>query len=67
MDTAAGELKKGGREYKLARNLVSKMIERPGPDAALASIRSKQSDFLDQIEVWGSFDDCGRKIPETKF
>jgi hypothetical protein len=65
--TENGKLNQGSREYKLARKLVSKMIERLGPDEAYASIRSKKADFLKQIEWIGSFDDFGRSIPETKF
>jgi hypothetical protein len=65
--TNDGRLKQGSREYKLARNLVSRMIERLGPDEALASIKSKKEDFLNHIEVLGSFNEFGSKIPETKF
>ena len=60
-------LQQGSREYKIARKLVSKMIERLGPDEAFASISSKKADFLKQIDCLGSFDDFGRQIPETKF
>ena len=65
--TEDGELEKGSRKYKLARKLVSKMIERLGPDEAFASIRSKKGDFLKQIDFLSSYDDFGRSIPETKF
>jgi hypothetical protein len=65
--TADGRLKQGSREYQIARKLVSRMIESLGPDEALASVKSKKEDFLNQIDVLGSFDEFGRKIPETKF
>lgn len=65
--TEDGELEKGSRKYKMARKLVSKMIERLGPDGAFASIRSKKADFLKQIDLLSSYDDFGRPIPETKF
>jgi hypothetical protein len=67
MLTEDGELKKGSREYKLARKLVTSMIERLGPDEAFASISLKKADFLHHVGVLGSFDDFGRPIPETKF
>jgi len=65
--TEDGKLKKGSRQYKIARKLVTKLIERLGPDEAFASISSKKAKFLKQIEFLGSFDDFGRQIPETKF
>ena len=61
-----GHLQKGSREYKLARKLVSKMIEYLGPDEALASIKSSKSNFQNKIEVLGSLDVFGRKIPDNK-
>jgi hypothetical protein len=64
--TADDNLIRGSRQYKIARKLVSKMIEYLGPDEALASITSKKSDFLNNIGVLGSFDDYGRKIPDHK-
>ena len=67
MLTEEENLQQGSREYKIARKLVSKMIERLGPDEAFASINSKKAAFLKQIDWLGSFDDFGRKIPETKF
>ena len=66
MLTADGKLMRGSRKYKMARKLVSKMIENLGPDEALAWITVKKSDFLNKIRLLGSFDGFGRKIPDKK-
>jgi len=65
--TEDSKLKPGSREYKLARKLVTKRLDRLGPVAALASVRSNKEGFVNQIEMLSAYDELGRPIPETKF
>ena len=60
-------LKPGSREYKFARKLVSRKIDRLGPDAALIQVVDRRPHLLDQIEALIALEDAGAKLPPLDF
>jgi hypothetical protein len=56
-------LKQGSREYKIARKLVSKKIERLGPETALLQVADRRHQLMEQIGILMSLDDSG--IPSS--
>ena len=67
MLTEEGSLKLGSREYKFARKLVSRKIDRLGPDAALIQVVDRRPHLLDQIEAIIALEDAGAKLPPLDF
>jgi len=59
MLTADGRLKPGSREYKIARKLVSRKIDRLGPDAALIQVVDRQPHLLEQVEILATLEAAG--------
>ena len=63
----ADSLKPGSREYKLARKLVARKIDRLGPDAALIQVVDRKPHLRDQIEILIALEDAGAKLPPLDF
>jgi hypothetical protein len=65
--TADGRLKPGSREYKVARNLVSRMIESLGPETALLQVVDRRHQLMEQIQILMSLEDSGIRHPHLDF
>ena len=59
MLTEDGHIKPGSREYKIARRIASRKIERLGPDGALAQVIHRKADLRRQIEMVIALEDSG--------
>jgi hypothetical protein len=58
-----GQLKRGTREYKIARKLISKKIDRLGPDAAFAEVQRWKGHLQDQIDIMSMLQDLEQIFP----
>lgn len=58
-----GLLKPGGTVYGKVRRMVTDLIDRLGPDAALDYVTAKRPHFLDQIRLLGMWHRSVRKHP----
>jgi len=67
MLTEDGSLKPGSREYKTARKLITRKIDRLGPDAALIQVVDRKPHLLEQIEILLALEDSGAKLPPLDF
>jgi hypothetical protein len=67
MLTEEENLQQGSREYKIARKLVSKMIERLGPDEALEKAKRLKGKFLEQDSAENILEDLREKFPRLNF
>ena len=67
MLTEDGSFKPGSREYKTARKLISRKIDRLGPDAALIQVVDRKPHLLEPIERLLSLEDAGGKLPPLDF
>ena len=67
MLTEDGSLKPGSREYKTARKLITRKIDRLGPDAALIQVVDRKPHLLEQIEILLALEDSGAKPPPLDF
>ena len=60
-------LRPGSRRHKLARKLVSRKIDRLGPDAALIQVVDRRYHLMEQIEILLALEDSGAKLPPLDF
>ena len=60
-------LQQGSREYEIARKLVSRKIDRLGPETALLQIADRKHHLMEQIKILMSLEDCGIKHPHLDF
>ena len=67
MLTEDGSIKPGSREYKIARKLISRKIDRLGPDAALIQVVDRKPHLLEHIKLFLAFEDSGAKLPPIDF
>ena len=44
-------IKPGSREYKIAKRIISRKIERMGPDGAFVQIIDHKDDLLKQVDM----------------
>jgi hypothetical protein len=51
MLTEDGSIKPGSREFKIARKLVSRKIDKLGPDAALVQVVDRRPHLMEKIEI----------------
>lgn len=58
-----GLLKPGGTVYHKVRQMVTDLIDRLGPDAALDYVTAKRTHFLDQIRLLSMWHKSTRKHP----
>ena len=65
--TADGRLKPGSRKYKIARKLVSRKIDRLGPDAALIQVVDRQPHLFEQIEILATLEATGGRPAHLDF
>ena len=63
-----GELvKPGSKEYKTVRRMISEMIDRMGPDAAINEIRRTKSELQTQIKIMCMWNHSTCREPATRF
>jgi hypothetical protein len=62
-----GLLKRGTRNYKLARKLISSKIDRLGPDAALAQVESWRGRVEEQVDIMSMLQDLQQIFPNYPF
>ena len=67
MLTEEENLKPGSREYQIARKLVSKKIDRLGPETALLQVVDRRHKFMEQIGILMVLEDFGIKHPHLDF
>ncbi|MGD8703168.1 MAG: hypothetical protein PVG51_18760 [Desulfosarcina sp.] len=60
-----GRIKPGSREYKIARRIASRKIERLGPDGALAQTIHRHAEMMRQVEMVIALEDSGATMPRT--
>jgi hypothetical protein len=60
-----GHLKRGTREYKTARRLISRKIDRLGPDAAFAQVERWKGHMQDQIDIMSMLQDLEQIFPHS--
>jgi hypothetical protein len=60
-------LKQGSREYKIARKLVSKKIDRLGSETALLQVVDRRHQLMEQIGILMSLEDSGIKNRHLDF
>jgi len=60
-------LKQGSREYKIARKLVSKKIDRLGPKTALLQVVDRRHHLMEQIGILISLEGFGIKNRHLDF
>ena len=65
--TEDGSLKTASREYKIARKLCSRMIDRLGPEGAFEHVMNRKAQLLGQIYILKSLEDSGAKLPPLDF
>lgn len=63
MLTEQANLSPGSREYKIARKLVSRTIDRLGPDAALTQVVDRQPQLVEQIKILAALEASGANLP----
>ena len=62
-----GRLKPGGREYRIARKLVARKIERLGPDAALIQVVDRMPHLMGQIRILMQLEESSWKLSHLNF
>lgn len=67
MLTKEENLQQGSREYKIARKLVSRKIDRLGPETALLQVVDRRHQLMEQIKILMSLEDSGLKHPHLDF
>ncbi len=67
MLTEDGRIAPSSREYKIARRLVSRKIERLGPDAALIQVVDRKHQLMEQIDILKALEDSGIRHPHLDF
>ena len=65
--TEEENLQQGSREYKIARKLVSRKIDRLGPENALLQVVDRRYQLMEQIKILKSLEDSGIKNPHLDF
>ena len=58
-----GLLKPGNPVYKHVRKMAAGIIDRLGPDEALAYVRQNHTEFLDRIRILGMWHNATGKKP----
>ena len=67
MLTEEENLQHGSREYKIARKLVSRKIDRLGPETALLQVVDRRHQLMEQIKILMCLEDSGIKYPHLDF
>jgi ABC-type Na+ transport system ATPase subunit NatA len=67
MLTEEENLQQGSREYKIARKLVSRKIDRLGPETALLQVVDRRHQLMEQIKMLMSLEDSRIKHPHLDF
>ena len=67
MLTDEENLKQGSREYQIARKLVSRKIDRLGPEDALLQVVDRRHQLMEQIGILIALEDSGIKNAHLDF
>ena len=62
-----GGLKPNTLEYKIARRIIARKIDRMGPKATLDQVKRWKGEFLKRIDIVATLEELEEKFPFLRF